>query len=98
MAIWENIRKADTHLQQVLFRNTDRQVAATMDPDFAAGPGKAGDVEHGPTHGHLQAVADLFVENGGWDASEGIGRASLAGQRSSRCSRSSPRRRSSFTS
>jgi hypothetical protein len=45
MGIWESIRKADTHLQEVLFQNTDHQVVATMDPNFGAGTGKAGNIE-----------------------------------------------------
>jgi 2-polyprenyl-6-methoxyphenol hydroxylase-like FAD-dependent oxidoreductase len=45
MGILEAIKKVDTNLREVLFHDTDHKVVATMDPNFGAGPGKAGDVE-----------------------------------------------------
>ncbi len=45
MGVWEDVRKADTHLREVLFHDTNHNVVATMDPNFGAGPGKAGDIE-----------------------------------------------------
>src|SRR5581483_5031024 len=45
MGIWEDLRKADTHLREVLFHNSEHAVVATMDPNFGAGEGQAGDIE-----------------------------------------------------
>jgi 2-polyprenyl-6-methoxyphenol hydroxylase-like FAD-dependent oxidoreductase len=45
MGIWGDVQKADTHLKETLFHDTNHKVVATMDPNFGAGPGKAGDIE-----------------------------------------------------
>ena len=45
MGILPEIRKADTQLKQFLFVDSKGKEVASMEPNFGAGPGKAGDVE-----------------------------------------------------
>jgi 2-polyprenyl-6-methoxyphenol hydroxylase-like FAD-dependent oxidoreductase len=45
MGILDDARKASTDLREVLFVDSKNQTLATMDANFGAGPGKAGDVE-----------------------------------------------------
>jgi len=45
MGILAEARKASTDLREVLFVDSKRETVATMDANFGAGPGKAGDVE-----------------------------------------------------
>ena len=44
-AFWPSARKASTDLREVLFVDSKNETLATMDANFGAGPGKAGDVE-----------------------------------------------------
>jgi 2-polyprenyl-6-methoxyphenol hydroxylase-like FAD-dependent oxidoreductase len=45
MGILAEARKASTDLREVLFVDSKNETVATMDANFGAGPGKAGDVE-----------------------------------------------------
>src|SRR5271168_586869 len=45
MGILTEARKASTDLREVLFVDSRKETVATMDANFGAGPGKAGDVE-----------------------------------------------------
>ena len=45
MGILAEARKASTDLREVLFVDSNNETLATMDANFGAGPGKAGDVE-----------------------------------------------------
>ena len=45
MGILADARKASTDLREVLFVDSRKETVATMDANFGAGPGKAGDVE-----------------------------------------------------
>src|SRR5208282_5897369 len=45
MGILAEVRKASTDLREVWFVDSKNQTLATMDANFGAGPGRAGDVE-----------------------------------------------------
>ncbi|MBI3757488.1 MAG: monooxygenase, partial [Deltaproteobacteria bacterium] len=45
MGILAEARKASTDLREVLFVDSNNKTLSTMDANFGAGPGKAGDVE-----------------------------------------------------